>query len=122
MGNGRNVSIWFDIWIGNDPICLLIDVIDPLEILWNVADIINSDGTWNLSVLKMIIPANLKEKILAIQLPLSGANEDSVVWKGSGNGVPTAKAFFNFISRSNEDEVYQENWMWVWKLGCTQKI
>lgn len=41
IGNGRDVSIWFDVWIGNDPICLLIDEIDPTEVLWNVADIIH---------------------------------------------------------------------------------
>ena len=44
------------------------------------------------------------------------------MWKGSANGVPTAKAFFNFINKSIDEESNLEEWMWIWKLGCTKKI
>lgn len=94
--NVRDVSIWFDIWIGNKSICLFIDDIDPLKIMWNVADILNSDGFWNLASLKTIIPNNIREKIQAIQLNPNDTKKDSVVWKRSANGVSTANFFFQF--------------------------
>lgn len=46
IGLGKNVYLWFDIWIGNELLVLLIDDIDPLKIMWNVNAIIHN-GHWS---------------------------------------------------------------------------
>lgn len=123
IGTGEEVSIWFDIWVDNEPLCLLIEDIEPTETMWNVADIIiiKSNGSWDLGRLKTVIPNVIIRKIIAIHLNTSNNNGDKLVWKGSVNGTPTAKAFFKFITANEEDEPYTP-WNWIWKLNCPQKM
>ena len=45
IGKGTEASLWFDIWVEFDPLCLLIEEIDPSESLWTVANIISNDGS-----------------------------------------------------------------------------
>lgn len=46
IGNGVNVSLWFNAWLSKEPLCLMVEEIDLDEILWIVSDIINSEGVW----------------------------------------------------------------------------
>ena len=46
IASGTKVSLWFDVWLTNDPLCLLVEEIDSNEILWRVADIITKEGQW----------------------------------------------------------------------------
>lgn len=55
------------IWLGNEPLCVLIDEIHPLEITWTVADLI-SHGRWDCSHLRTHMPSNVLQQIEAIPL------------------------------------------------------
>lgn len=44
-----------------------------------------------------------------------------MIWRGSVNGVPTSKAFYNFITRTDSEDLPQ-TWNWIWKIPCPQKI
>ena len=44
IGNGRKVSLWFDVWIGDVPLCLIVEHISPEELLWTMVDIVNANG------------------------------------------------------------------------------
>lgn len=73
-----------------------------LEIMWNVAEILHSDGTWNLSILKAPFHIISRSNLLALmRIRMFG--------KVVIMACLRLKVFFNFISRSNEDEDYQEN-------------
>lgn len=38
IGNGQDISLWFDVWLGHDPLCLVVDDIDPQELCWTVSE------------------------------------------------------------------------------------
>ena len=65
VGNGRMVYLWFDIWVGREPICLLVENIYPDELLWSVADIIDDNGEWNFSRLHTQLPMDILNRITA---------------------------------------------------------
>ena len=121
IGNGESVSLWFDTWLYNDPLCLLIDDIHPNEITWTVADVIH-EGAWALHRLRTILSPDLIRRIQEVPLQVTGC--DSLVWKGTGSAVPTVRSFFQFITRSQdaEDGPSEDDWQWVWKVRCPQKI
>lgn len=43
VGHGHNVSFWFDSRLFREPLCLLVDVIDPTELLLTVDDVLQQD-------------------------------------------------------------------------------
>lgn len=56
----------FGIWIGNEPLCTVIDDIDPMESMWNVEDILDEEGRWVLGRLKTNRTEEVRNKIIAI--------------------------------------------------------
>lgn len=44
VGSAVDVSLWFDSWLADSPLCLQVDEIHSDEILWTVAHIIKEDG------------------------------------------------------------------------------
>ena len=56
IANGIDVSLWFDAWLSNIPLCLLVDDIEPDEILWRVVDIIDDTGQWDIHCIRTSIP------------------------------------------------------------------
>ena len=43
------------------------------------------------------------------------------IWQGTGDGVPTTKSFFRFITNS-ELAGTPSDWQWIWKLNCPQRL
>lgn len=52
-GNVISVSIWFDIWVYDEPLCLMVDDIHKGDLHLNVNSAISSYGAWGLAILKM---------------------------------------------------------------------
>lgn len=46
LGNGESISLWFDAWVLHEPLCLVVDVIDPDELHLPVKDIRGPNGDW----------------------------------------------------------------------------
>ena len=44
VGNGTYISLWFDIWVKDEPLCLEVNRIEPDEINRKVTDIIPPQG------------------------------------------------------------------------------
>lgn len=97
IGTENNVSIWFDVWIHSEPLCLLVSDIHLLEILWTVNDIIQ-DGRWNLALLRTNIPYHIKTLSADILILTTNATDE-------------------FVRKGSKDA-----WSWIWKLRCPQRF
>lgn len=56
IGKGTNILLWFDVWLGHDPLCLAIDNIDPQELCWTVQHIRDDSRQWQLQHLNTVFP------------------------------------------------------------------
>ena len=79
LGNGSQISLWFDTWLDFEPLCFHVEDIDPNEIMWYVADIISPHGEWNLEILNTQIPSHLRNKIR--NLHLHGSEEENTIMR-----------------------------------------
>ena len=43
--SSTRVSLWFDAWLLHEPLCFMVEEIDPGELLWTVADLLHQNGT-----------------------------------------------------------------------------
>lgn len=117
LENGKDISLWFDAWVENKPLCLMLDDINPIQSVWTIAYILEDDDHWNMGSLCTVIPTKIKHKIFLLQ---PHDVEDKLTWKGN-NGVATTKVLYNFLI-SLDDEPQQPFWRWIWKLMCPQKL
>lgn len=47
LENRNQISFWFDIWLYFDHLCLIVDDIDPDEVLITVVEVISPQGECN---------------------------------------------------------------------------
>lgn len=94
----ERVSLRFDTWLLTEPLCLLVNNIHPIEIIWQVEDIV-TDVRWDLPWVRTPLPLTIKALIEFQPLHKSALKDHMVVWKGSTAKVPTARAFFKFLSQ-----------------------
>lgn len=121
IGNGESVSLWFDVWLAEEPLCIMVNEIDSTEVLWTVYNIISPEGVWSLYNLKTNLPCSVIHQIYKIQLPAPKSARDVQVWKSNIDGLPTASSFFKFLSYEDLD-LSPQSWAWIWKLDCPQKL
>ena len=117
IASGREVSLWFDAWLSSEPLCLSVEEIDPNEILWRVADIINDEGQWVVARIKTILPTSILQAIQSFTRDTQPSSSDKNVWKGNSDGIITARSLYQFIT-ATEDTRGTRKWKWIWKLKC----
>lgn len=69
IGNGESVSLWFDVWLAEEPLCIMVNEIDPTEVLWTVYNIISPEGVWSLYNLKINPRVQLYIKFTKFSFP-----------------------------------------------------
>ena len=82
VGDGRNISFWFDFWVDRDPLCLAVDDINPDEITWSVRDVIDANGSWALQRLKTSAPLSCWIKSTVSKCPMTGPSVMALFGKG----------------------------------------
>ncbi|GLT30338.1 hypothetical protein SLA2020_051420 [Shorea laevis] len=79
-----------------------------------VADVISSDGTWDLDSLQTLVLMETINIIRAIPLTRNLQLLDSIFWAGSRDG--------SFTIKSALDDFPRDSWLWIWKLQCVERI
>ena len=121
IGNGVSVSLWFDAWVYEEPLCAVVDKINPDDILCTISYIITPERAWHLQSLKTALPQSVINQIYKIQLHVARDTRDVPMWKGNVDGIPTAHSFYKFLSY-DELDLPSSAWAWIWKIDCPQKL
>ena len=95
--------MWFDAWLSNTSLCLLVDDIEPDEILWRVAGIIDDTGQWDIHCIRTLIPPRIINQILGYPRQRCVHAIDAHSWKGSSDGIATARSLYQYLSAINNN-------------------
>ncbi|GLT49358.1 hypothetical protein SLA2020_229210 [Shorea laevis] len=123
VGSGSNIQLWNDIWAGTSKLLDLTIAPVPHHLLdMTVTDII-SNSEWNLLPLVEFLPENVLRMIAAIPLPITSHLDDQLYWHDSPHGDFTVKSAFSLIQQSRLTSIPStEEWTWIWKLCCTERV
>ncbi|GLT96250.1 hypothetical protein SLE2022_138910 [Rubroshorea leprosula] len=122
VGTGEGINFWHDNWVGNAPF-INVSGEGPVDSSLLVADVINSDGEWDLDFLHTLVPVEIVEIIKAIPLSRNLQLTDSIFWAGSMDGSFTVRSAYQLIQEQKKlDNSSLDSWSWVWKLCCAERI
>ncbi|GLT30109.1 hypothetical protein SLA2020_049290 [Shorea laevis] len=124
VGSGQHIKLWQDIWVGDK---ILLDhasnSVPPYLLNSSVADIIDSNGNWQLDQIGEFLPAHVLHLIHAVPLSTVGSIEDNIYWHNSTTGEFTVSSAFKLIQQQKLHAAQsEEDWLWIWKLCCSEKI
>ncbi|GLT60499.1 hypothetical protein SLA2020_332630 [Shorea laevis] len=124
VGSRQRIKLWKDVWVGDRP--LLEDAsteVMPAQFTTPVSHVITQETTWNISLLRQLLPEHIVEKVLATLLPAFGDREDKVFWNGTSTGTFSVKSAFYLLQQQKFSITQQgDNWRWIWKLQCLERI
>lgn len=115
------VSLWYDNWTGEGPLCTKIDYLHIADTQLKVKGVL-LDGKWNLRELYTPIPDTLRHYLGKIALGTTEGVTDRIVWNSSLNGIYEAKSgYWWLLNKHRNLSPVQSGWKWVWKLPTTEK-
>lgn len=106
VGDGQKISLWFDRWVGDNPLALEddISISDGLEDL-KVSDVILNDHSWDFVKLQEICPEKTVNFIRVIPIPWTDGAKDSLHWPtGKGGKFSVSFAFNDIVGREDNHE------------------
>ncbi|KAK4482042.1 hypothetical protein RD792_012965 [Penstemon davidsonii] len=124
LGNGKNISVWDDLWVGEEPIgTKMAGHICEEEKNLRVSNLINPNGVWDKSRLRTHIPADIWGTILSIPIPRERDKEDGQVWDGTSNGrFSCNSAYYHLMRMENQNVGTTKDWKWIWKTTCSERV
>ncbi|GKV36559.1 hypothetical protein SLEP1_g44676 [Rubroshorea leprosula] len=113
-----------DVWVGDKPLYeVALSPTLPGFVDIPVSYAITPSGDWNESWLGHLLPDHVVAQILATPLPAFGQQSDKVFWSGLPDGSFSVKSAFHLLQQQHVSLTQQgENWRWIWKLKCTERI
>lgn len=122
LGAG-NSSLWYEDWTGKGLLATLVTFVHISDTNMRLRDLWNH-GSWNLNALSTIIPMQVRDAILQVNVP-SIANdniEDSWVWKGTHEGCYSAASGYAWLLNRHRSWDTNQEWNWVWRLRVLAKV
>lgn len=121
LGNGKSISFWTDVWVGDTPLInYAIMDIPSTELSKKVSDYWFAFGDWDWASLSSMISDEALD-LLRGQLVLGGVeNRDNVLWKFSQTGVFSVASAYKFISTESL-EIVDTGWNKIWKVTGWQR-
>ena len=124
LGNGKQISFWFDNWIGNFTLADTINL--PVEALPSpearVSDFILQSHTWDIDKLKQTLSDHsIITKIQGITIPVHDM-EDSFCWGLHSSGNFSTKSATWLARGPQATPNYDWPHKWIWKIDTVPKI
>lgn len=123
IGQGSAVSFWDDVWVGPEPLSRVVGVPPaPIPASASVSDLV-ADGSWNIALLSVVLPAGLVDEIRAIPIPLDAQVDDELFWGASTTGSFTVRSAYDIL-RDVDFSADRDSgkWNWIWQLPSSEKI
>ncbi|XP_057248334.1 uncharacterized protein LOC130590283 [Beta vulgaris subsp. vulgaris] len=120
VGNGDQISFWFDNWIFSTNLaekCLVPRGSEALK----VSFFINQDGHWNVDLLRQYVPADIASLIANYYLP-SNVCRDKRIWGPTPDGIYSVKSGVELLQGLNHQICAPSPFGWIWKLSIPPKI
>lgn len=126
VGNGSNISLWYNKWCFGFSLQELFCGPLPLELdnlkVDYILDLQNSSHPWQLRELNDILPYEMKIKILYIPISSTDTLSDTIAWP-SHSGECTPKVACDLLTRLPKNmEVSFINRNWIWKSNLPPKL
>ncbi|KAA3487438.1 RNA-directed DNA polymerase (Reverse transcriptase) [Gossypium australe] len=110
IGDGTRVRCWKDPWIpGIGTLISKILFFSNLDLDCVVRDLVNSDGCWNLELLRVWLPEYVIKKIISIPPPHPDAGSDKVIWAQSTTGAFSIRSVY-WTLKENTWSPKEDNW------------
>ncbi|XP_048490284.1 uncharacterized protein LOC125492238 [Beta vulgaris subsp. vulgaris] len=120
VGNGEQISFWFDNWIFSTALEENYPVPRGSEAL-KVSYFINQDGHWNVSSLRQYVPVDIATLIANYYLP-SNSCQVKRIWGLTPDGIYSVKSGVELLQGFNQQAVVPSPFGWIWKLSIPPKI
>ena len=120
VGKGE-VSLWYDRWTANGPICNQIPYVNIQDADLRVKDIVGASG-WETSNLATMLPSQVLNDIQSVPFFLHEDIPDMMIWKQETSGQYSAKSGYEWLCSLNHQSPSDKSWMWVWRLKVPDKI
>lgn len=116
IGTGEKTNVCEDCWIA--PGLCITDVVTNIpESLfgYRVQQLTGTDGEWDWSLFHGWLPADLRNRIMAIIPPNQNGDEDKFFLDGTGNGNYSVKTMYQALTEENS-LMEIRHWEVIWKL------
>lgn len=120
VGRDSNQSFWYGNWIKGGPTCQRIQ--DPLTReadQLEVKDVLLDLG-WDWGRIPFVLPADIKELILATLVSITSRGTDRLVWTGSAKGGFEVKSVYKLAVDTNTMPFLSAGW--IWKINMLPRI
>ena len=119
MGCG-NLSLWFDSWHQDGPICKMVDYVHIFSSHLTLRDFWWND-MWHFDILCISLPENIQESLSRQTLTNFARCEACQTWTGAESGIYSVASAYEQLSSSLHDIEMVQLWSWVWKLVGPKK-
>ncbi|MCH93591.1 RNA-directed DNA polymerase (Reverse transcriptase), partial [Trifolium medium] len=121
VGDGCDIEAWNHAWI-DEGLCLAQHVTIPPELQGaKVCDLVDSNGSWNWSLMQNWMPRDLQNKIAAILPPHHDHGRDVLAGAVGNSADFSVAAMHNKLCGFDMDEV-DLVWSKIWKLSVTERV
>ncbi|OMO86377.1 reverse transcriptase [Corchorus capsularis] len=123
--SGLDTSFWFDRWLSNCDSNLRSLISGPLnrnEELLRVADCVDHNGGWDLSLSSFLLPDCILKFIFSTALPFNRNQNDLIVWNFSSDGSFNLNSAYEIaasIIHEKDDFVF---WKKLWHVPCHFRV
>lgn len=112
-------SLWYHNWLGSGKLCDRVPFVHITETLLRLSDVWEG-GRRNLSSMYTILPNQVKEEILAIQVPCAPNGRDALRWTETTNGQYTTTSAYSTLTETNDNVSFALKK--IWKVKVSKKI
>ncbi|XP_026378428.1 uncharacterized protein LOC113272850 [Papaver somniferum] len=86
----------------------------------NVCDLMNSEGNWDMNVIRKYIDNSSHNSINSVVINL--CLHDRIRWKSTISGNLTTKSVYNFLTNLTIDKDEERFWKQIWNLNILPKV
>lgn len=116
----REVSLWFDPWLGEELVCDLLPYVDIHDLNLKVKDIF-VNGTWHFDLLHTLLPDNIRYRFMSTFVDEEAP--DIWIWGDSPSGEYTARVAYKWLNEhADPGSTVSSGWSVLWKLRLPENI